>query len=418
MTNIGSNAEDQAQPELTMGIDDSPVKNTSNNSSEADGLGDDVKSDVEDKVENEIKETHQWQRISPIALIYFLLMFFKNIFGNIIYIAPALLVFYQKLQENPDVAYPALYGVIGLSTLFSLLSYYFFQYRLTDKKIEIRSGVFQKKYIDLPFSRIQNVELTEPFYYRPFSYACLQLDTAGTAKQEAKVVALKKSFAEKLKAEILSSHQSSEKPAYANQVDEFENAQETNISDEEITLDTRNLDDLVIHGLTNNRVWIFVAGLAPFIEPISQKVGQWLMFFNVNLDQYFEFSTMSVWQIVSTFVTAFLIIMIPMAIFSILGSIISFHDFRLSRSGDKYIRRSGLFTRNEVTMRLSRLQMIVRQQDWLDVLLRRINLRFEQINSGLEHAQPGQLTNKIIVPSVTNKECQHLIDDASPANRL
>jgi len=110
--------------------------------------------------------------------------------------------------------------------------------------------------------------------------------------------------------------------------------------------------------------------------------------------------------------------MIPLTLFSIIGSIIAFHNFTLSRAGDRYIRRSGLFTRNEVTMRLSRLQMIIRQQDWLDIILGRINLKFEQSNANVSHNQPGQLSNKIIVPSVTKKECQKLIDNAYPDNNL
>ncbi|WOH36339.1 PH domain-containing protein [Thalassotalea fonticola] len=373
-------------------------------------------------LEQQMTSTHKWQRISPIALIYFVLMFIKNIFGNFIYVAPALLIGYNKAMEDPSFWLPFFYGLSALLGLASLLSYYFFQYRLTNQQIEIRSGVFAKKYVNLPFSRIQNVELTEPLYYRPFGYTCMQLDTAGSVKQEAKVVALKKSFAQQLKHEILAAHL-----VQSNQVEQINNersaADEQTSSiipneDDETVLDRRNLDDLVIHGLTNNRVWIFLGGLAPFIDKISAQIGDWLMIFGINVNQYFEFEGRSGWQIASTVLSTFLIVMLIISLFSVLGSIISFHDFKLSKIGDRYIRRSGLFTKTEVTMRLSRLQMIVCQQDWLDILLRRINLKFEQSNANFNNAQAGQLTNKIIVPSVTNKECQHLMLDAYPDNQL
>lgn len=356
--------------------------------------------------------THKWQRVSPIALLYFVLKVIKNIFGNFIYLAPALYLGYDKVAEDPSFWLPIIYGAVALIVLSAVLSFYFFQYRLSNQQIEIRSGVFSKKYINLPFSRIQNVELTEPLYYRPFGYTCMQLDTAGSVKQEAKVVAINKHLALQLKNEILAAHQ----PVTSTETEDVTEPQ-TKIEDE-VVLDTRNLDDLVIHGITNNRVWIFIAGMAPFIDQISDKIGQWLYFLGFNVEQYFEFEGKSGWQIATTAISLTLMVMIPITIFSIIGSIIAFHDFKLSRSGDRYIRRSGLFTRNEVTMRLSRLQVIVRQQDWLDVLLGRINLKFEQSNANFQQAQAGQLTNKIIVPSVTRKECQFLIDDAYPENKL
>ncbi|WNC72316.1 PH domain-containing protein [Thalassotalea psychrophila] len=380
---------------------------------------DDTKNTADESLEPPLNVAHDWQRISPIALVYFVLMFIKNIFGNFIYVAPALLIGYNKAMEDPSFWLPVVYGLSALLGLASLLSYYFFQYRLTNQQIEIRSGVFSKKYVNLPFSRIQNVELTEPLYYRPFGYTCMQLDTAGSVKQEAKVVALKKTFAQQLKHEILAAHliqsEQAESPSPESAVDN--EAPVPNEGDETI-LDRRNLDDLVIHGLTNNRVWIFLGGMAPFIDQISSTIGEWLMMFGFNVNQYFEFEGRSGWQIASTVLSTFLIIMLIISIFSVLGSIIAFHDFKLSKIGDRYIRRSGLFTKTEVTMRLSRLQMIVRQQDWLDVILRRINLKFEQSNANFNNPQAGQLTNKIIVPSVTNKECQHLMLDAYPNNQL
>lgn len=359
-----------------------------------------------------------WQRISPLAIIYFLVLFFKHVFGNIVYVAPAIIIGYDKVIEQPHIWLPIIYGVIVLSTLYSILSFYFFQYRLTDQQIEIRSGVLSKTNINLPFSRIQNVELIEPWFYRPFDYTCMQLDTAGSSQQEAKVIAIKKSFAIELKQQIISiRNHTADKKLSDSEIKNSEQEIKTK-TEPEIVLDKRNLDDLVIHGLTNNRVWIFLAGLAPFIETISEKISHTLMRFGINIEYFFQFEGMSIWQIMVQVFTLVLIILIPITVFSILGSIIAFHDFTLFKSGDRYIRRSGLFTRNEVTMRLSRLQMIVLQQDWLDKILGRINLKFEQSNANIVQPQGTPVNNKIIVPSVTRTECQNLVDDAYPENKI
>ena len=69
-------------------------------------------------------------------------------------------------------------------------------------------------------------------------------------------------------------------------------------------------------------------------------------------------------------------------------------------------------------MRLSRLQMVIRQQDWLDVLLKRINLKFEQSNSALNQYQANAENSRIIVPSINPSECLALIDDVYPENTM
>ncbi|WP_371187495.1 PH domain-containing protein [Thalassotalea maritima] len=360
-------------------------------------------------------KSQQWQRISPVAIIYFVQALVRSVLGNVVYILPALLILYSKVEENPGLWWPVIYSGVTLILLSAILSFYFFQYRLTEQQIEIRSGVFARKYIDLPFAKIQNVELAEPFYYRPFNYCCMQFDTAGSARQEAKIVAVHKPFAIQLKQQILASQKN--KSISLEQTESLTSDTESTTSSthneaDEVILDRRNLDDLVIHGLTNNRIWLILAGLMPFIDGLLDKVGAWSAYWGITFDQYFEFTDKSFWQIASTFLTLFITIMLFISILSILGAIIMFHDFKLSRYEDKYIRRSGFFTRTEVTMRLSRLQKIVCQQSWLDVLLRRSNLKFEQSNANHQTPESHAQNNRIIVPSVTHKERDHLIQDA------
>lgn len=371
----------------------------------------------ETELDVDTDNTNVWQRLSPIAIVYFGVKFIVGLLGNIVYLAPALILGYKQLVENPWIWGPAIIAGLALITLSAFLSFYFFQYRLSNGHIEIRSGVLAKKYVNLPFGRIQNVKLEQPIYYRPWHFTCLQLDTAGSAKQEAKIVALKSSFAEALKKEILASH----KTAPSDEATEAESAQnfETlEVNDSEKVINRRSLTDLVIHGLTNNRIWLFLGGLAPFFDDIGNYVVDFFTSLGIDLEQLFSFADKSWWQISIYALTLTFIIFVPITLFSVAGSIISFYDYKLSKIGDRYIRRSGLFTKHEVTMRFSRLQMIVRQQDWLDVLLKRINLKFEQSNANMQNMQPGAHNNKIIVPSIKEGECRFLIRDVYPDSKL
>lgn len=364
---------------------------------------------------NPSSELKQWQRISPIAIVYFTVKFIYGLVGNVVYIAPAILIGYKEVLANPHIWLPVSLAAVCLLLLATFLSFYFFQYRLTNEHIEIRSGVFAKKYINLPFTRIQNVKLEQPIYYRPFGFTCLQLDTAGSAKQEAKVVALKVDFAERVKKKILAAHKS--QSTLKDEVG-LTPAKISPQSHDEVLLNERSLKDLIIHGVTNNRTWIFLGVLAPFFDNIANYI---VIFFNdlgIDIEKLLTFADKPWWQIGLYALTLTFLCMLVVALFSIAGSIVSFYGYSLTKVADRYIRRSGLFTKHEVTMRLARLQMVVRQQDWLDVLLNRMNLKFEQSNANMQNIQPGAHHNKIIVPSVKPDECQALIDDVYPQNKM
>jgi|GEM_PF-118661 len=363
---------------------------------------------------------NQWQRTSPIALLYFSVKFIYLLASNLLYIAPAFLLSYQHIADSPHIWLPVLAGVLLLIALATFLSFYYFKYRLASDHIEIRSGVFSKKHLNLPFERIQNVKLEQPIYYRPFGYTCLQLDTAGSAKQEAKVVALKIEVAEHLKKIILVNQNKSR----SNETTEILNNQDCNKSSvnkqglnaNETLLNQRNLTDLIIHGLTNNRIWILLGGIAPFIEEISAKVISFFATLGIDIEKLFIIADKPWWQIGFYALSLTFVAMLAISLLSVVGSIISFYHYTLTKNGDRYIRRSGLLTKHEVTMRLSRLQMIIRQQDWLDMLLNRINLTFAQTHTN--NFQASAQHNKIMVPSVKPHECQQLIDDVYPDNHL
>ncbi|GLS84096.1 PH domain-containing protein [Paraferrimonas haliotis] len=360
-----------------------------------------------------------WQRISLVGVIYYVVRILQVLLSNILYLIPALYISSDKISQRPELLQTIVMVTFALIGLFALLNYYFFQYRLTTQQLEIRSGVFSKKRIDLPFERIQNIEVCEPLYYRPLNYCYLQFDTAGSSAQEAKIVAISLTKATALKAKILAYNEAQRTDESDQETPESGQSEELSAPlEKETTMNLRNIDDLVLHGLSSNRAWIILAGLAPFIDNVGEAVAQFMLRNGINVEQYFAFEGMTWWQIGLTLITVTFTTIFIMSLISVIGSVIVYYNFELSKQGDRYIRRCGLFTVTEVSMRLSRLQVIVRQQDWLDVLFRRSNLRFEQSNANTRVKPGASLTNKILVPSVTIEEAQNLVADAYPTNRL
>jgi putative membrane protein len=370
---------------------------------------------------DKLQSKDDWQALSPVAILYFTANVFRHLFGNVIYLIPLLAVSYKSVLEHPFIWLPGILVIFALLTLFAFISFKVYRYRLTDDNIEIRSGIFNKKHLNLPFSRVQNIKIEQPLYYRFTGHACLQLDTAGSAKNEAKLVAIKLDFAQQLKTRIQS--QVPNDPIDTHQDNISADATELNGSpanhgSQEKILNQRKLSDLVIHGITSNRIWIFLGGLAPFYDNIFDSISKWLTTLGINLTNLFSLQTHSLFEVGLYVITLSMLVMLVLVGFSVIGAIVSFYGYTLSKMDDKYIRRSGLFTKHEVSMRFSRMQMIIQKQDWLDVILKRINLKFEQTHTFSHNQSSSATSSKIIVPSIKPHECKALIKDAYPDNTL
>ena len=356
-------------------------------------------------------QTEEWSRVSPLAVLYFFAKSIYNLINSVlIFSLPLLATNYSKIQSHPVYFGTGLAALLMLILLYSIGKYWFYHYKFTDDRVEIKQGIFKKSHLDLPFRKIQNVKIVEPFYYRFNHYSFIELDTAGSAQQEAKIVALPLRLAQSFKQMILQI-----KVEEAQQLNGDKTETNEVGANQEKLLNARSMSDLVIHGISNNRVWIFLGFLAPFYNTISEYVGVILESVGIDILAYLDYNSQSIGLFILHLLSLVMLVMLVIVTFSVIGSIFVFFDYKLSRLGDRYIRRSGLLTKQEVSMRLSRIQVAVQQQDWLDIIIQRTNLRFEQNTALLASGgQPGDINNasKLIVPSVTVSESAALIQDA------
>ena len=156
----------------------------------------------------------EWQRLALISILYFTVRNISNAGQGLIYAGPALAVSFNIWDNlfSPEVL--AVAGFLLLSTGGSgVISFLMYKFRVHNQHVEIHHGVFQRRYTNLPLWRIQNVKIERPFYYRPFGYALVVLDTAGSGKEEAKIVAVPESYAEALKKQVLYEKKAHDSPS-------------------------------------------------------------------------------------------------------------------------------------------------------------------------------------------------------------
>ncbi len=99
---------------------------------------------------------------------------------------------------------------IALSFVWAKLTYHFYRYELTDAGFRKESGVIYKKYVTIPYDRIQNVDIYRGILARILALSDLHIQTAGMSSMmgvgisvEGQLPALSKEDAEQLRDELI-----------------------------------------------------------------------------------------------------------------------------------------------------------------------------------------------------------------------
>lgn len=335
----------------------------------------------------------EWQKLSPIAVLYYVVRTWYHVLGNVLSWLIPLIVFRNLILQHLAIAAMSLAGLLLLSVVWAWLCYRVVSYRLDGTGVDLRTGVFNKQLLQLPFDRVQNVRIEHPWYFRLTGHCQLVLESAGSSEQEVMLVALKPEFAEQIKAEVLAIR--SDKTSSVDSVS-LPSASETTL------LNQRSLADLVMYGIGSNRGWLIVGALAPFYGYLEDFVEPLLYEFGI-----FNDGSLPIWQWLITLLIAFAMVMFVLTALSVVMAVISYYNFRFLRDGERYVAQMGLLNRKEVAMPISRIQEVSVQQDWLDILLKRRQLRYVQVGGTLE-------AKNILVPALTQPDCHQLLNDVYP----
>lgn len=94
-----------------------------------------------------------------------------------------------------------------LTWIIAKYSHYFYRYELEKEALKIEKGIIWKKYISIPYSKIQNVDVSRGIWDRILKLSTLHIQTAGLsypapAGQEGKIPGLSIQTAKDLQADL------------------------------------------------------------------------------------------------------------------------------------------------------------------------------------------------------------------------
>jgi len=302
-------------------------------------------------------------RLHPLTLVFA----FWNAVRNILIPLAVVLIFGRRKGPDTYIWVAAIF--LGLPVAWGLIRYFTFTYGIANGELITRQGLLGRTERHIPLARVQDIRIEQGVLHRLFRMADVFVETAGGSGPEASLSVLAKSEAERLRAAVFAPPPSAQTADAADSVVPSQ-------PDTEI-IRKLSMRQLVLAGITSNRtasaialvfvLWQFVDDILP--EDIFQKWGE---SFVRRVTELLTQGGSLHWT--SILLAVVVVIGIGM-LFSVIGSIVVFHGFTLSRRGEDIYRSHGLFTRRSSSLPRRRIQLLKVEESWLRRLFKLATLR-------------------------------------------
>lgn len=262
--------------------------------------------------------------------------------------------------------------VLRLGT--SLALYLTLEYTLTEDELRVREGILERQERRIPLDRVQDLGFESTLLRRFLGLTVVLVETASGRGVEARLDALSRKDAERLREALLAARRQ-------RLADALEGASPTAPGEASAAAPAAALPDepewlvhratsgaLLLRGLTDLRLSAFAVtgfaalqfaeqfGLGDRVEGLAGAMQRWLQ----------QFSPVVV---VGMLLALLLAVLAFGMVTATVGNLVQFHGFTLTLRGDALQRRFGLLTTRSKTLPRRRVQRVTVEQTWLRRLL-------------------------------------------------
>jgi putative membrane protein len=275
-----------------------------------------------------------------------------------------------------------------LQLLYSYKSYLNFKFHVEGQRFFLRHGVFKFTDTDIPFDRIQNININQNLIQQMLNVVGFEIETAGQGSAEIKIKALSREDANGLKHLLL-------QKKTATQVEGEETTAEQS-PEQNQRLFKLELDRLLKVGLSSNYlkglglVFVFIVTLFQYAEDIFSN------FFDVNIeeayiDQIPQTLTYTLFFVVFMIVAAFLV--------TVISTVVKYFELKITKVGRDFEVEYGLIKRINKVVKKSKTQVF-------EIETNPIKNLFGIKNVFISQASSEELNDKkkIGLVGVTNRE--------------
>jgi putative membrane protein len=290
------------------------------------------------------------------------------------------------------------------SALASLIRLCTLGYRFGDGGFLLKEGMLSRRLREIPYARIQHVELTQGPLQRWLGVATVAIQSAGNAEEtEAALRVLSLDAAEDLRRRIDAARGRSE----------GDEAQRPGVV---LKLAPR---DLVLAGLTEGRGFLVVGGAVGLAWQGADLLGV-EMPFNLSLGREeirrgVRFAATSM-PSAGEFVLGVLVAIVVFRLLSIAWAAVKLHGFTLHRDGEILRSRYGLITHYAAAIPRHRIQTLTVIETPILRLMRRAAVKVQ--TAARFEAEQGRVGAEWVAPVIEQHRLPALVDEVLPGIEL
>ncbi len=287
---------------------------------------------------------------------------------------------------------------LGGSVAFAAFRYFSFSYRIENNELITKAGLLGRSERHIPLARVQEIRLEQHLLHRFFGVVDAQIETASGQGAEATLSVLSRVEAERLRQAVFNRGTPVETAA-------------TQAAQPEAQLVRRlTLRELALAGLTSNHLvsaLVIVGALWQFADNVlPQALRARLRTFTTQTLAGFVMhgGAFSLWFWAAMVLSVLLVSML----FSMVGSIVLFYDFTLTRQGDDLQRRYGLLTRRSSNLPRRRIQVLKIEESFLRRLLGFATISAD-VSGGQREDNADSKGRDVIIPLLRRNEYEKLL---------
>lgn len=313
-----------------------------------------------------------WQRTSPFAIVFFIGRTIKSFTRSLIQLLATFGALLVLIERNPQVALAIPVGILAIIAA-GVLQYWFFRFRIEEDRIHIHQGVVRKTALDLPFDRVQGINVERSLIDRILGLVTVSLDTAGSATAEGQLPSVTSELADDLRGRIRAS-----RPA---KVADDASTGDPAVSADGVTPESATpaeslgqillklgAGDIVRIGLANRNLVVAAAFLGIFGQSLDIAADT----LGPIIDSAGEALAGAGTLIQALVVIGFVLVGLALVL---LGAFLRYHGFTLWREGTAYRTRAGLLTQREVVVEARKIQQLTLSHNLILRLFRRHRLK-------------------------------------------
>lgn len=284
------------------------------------------------------------------------LIFFTDIAKRIrqnIYIL-AVPFFKNNLFEKYGVyIYAGLILLVILQFTFSYLSYKKFRFSIQEDAFHLDHGVIKLSHVEIPFERIQNINLQQSILQQVLNVVGFEIETAGEGTAEIKIKALDKSFATALKAKLIEEKNKVQADDFAENDSDVgvEDSIESKRNSLLFQLDFKTLIKVGVSSNLFKGVGLLVAFFAYLYNFIMDFVAT---IYDINLEEDFNNRIPETLTFVTILVLGVLVIGF---LITVLTTVLKYFGLKIIKNQQNYEVEYGLFKKINKVIKKSKTQI-------------------------------------------------------------